>query len=75
MGNEKSVPSGLKTEEIIKITDDWIQKSATLSNDSTRVCIFEQLLKEDNIHTLQKMSKVRLSIRHNFSSHIPFPVD
>lgn len=71
MGNEKSVPSGLKTEEIIKITDDWIQKSATLSNDSTKICIFEQFLKEDNIQTLQKMSKVRLSIIFVLIYHLP----
>lgn len=60
MGNEKSVPAGLKMEEIIKITDDWIQKSATLSNGTTRICVFEQHLRDESVQTLQKLSKVSL---------------
>lgn len=58
MGNEKSFPSGLKVEETIKISDHWIQKSALLTNEMTKICIFEQHLKDDNVQNLQNFSKV-----------------
>ena len=58
MGNEKSSPAGLKVVDIIKVSDDWVQKSALLTNEMTKICVFEQHLREENVQNLQNLSKV-----------------
>lgn len=60
MGNDNSLPSDLKFQDVIKVSDCWTQKSAILQKGGTRVCIFEQCLLSENIELLQKLSKVRV---------------
>lgn len=58
MGNEKSLPADLQFQDVIKVCESWTQKSATLHNGVTQICIFEQCSKNGNIEPLQKLSKV-----------------
>lgn len=62
MGNEKSLPSDLRIEDIIKTSDYWTLKSATLDNGINQICIFEQYRHSENTEPLEKLSKVTPSI-------------
>lgn len=58
MGNEKSVPSNIKVDEVVNITEYWIQKSAIHLTINKKICVFEQSLSETNVDILHTFSKV-----------------
>lgn len=69
MGNEKSTPIQYDMEEeLIDITDNWIQKAGTINDGCTDISIFEKNINEKNLTNefLHKFSKNLMIHRHPY---------